>query len=156
MANTYTQIHIHAVFAVQNRASLISSKWEERLYKYITGIIRNNEHKLLAINGIHDHIHILIGMKTTQSLSNLMQDIKGDSSKWINQNKLIMGRFSWQEGYGSFSLGKSQIKSVAAYIENQKLHHNKYSFIEEYSKILNDYEIDYDERYIFIPVSDQP
>jgi len=154
MANTYTQIHIQAVFAVQNRISLISQTWENRLYQYITGIIRNNGHKLLLINGMPDHIHILFGMRPTQSLSDLMQDIKGDSSKWINQNKLIKGDFSWQEGYGAFSYSKSQISDVANYIENQKQHHSKHAFIEEYQKFLKDYEIDYDERYIFKPVRD--
>ena len=101
-----------------------------------------------------DHIHIPFGMRPTQALSDLMQDIKGDSSKWINQNKLIMGKFAWQEGYGAFSYSKSQISDVANYIENQKQHHSKNTFIEEYQKILKDYEIDYDERYIFKPVSD--
>lgn len=154
MANTYTQIHIQAVFAVQNRISLISRTWENRLYQYITGIIQNNGHKLLVINGMPDHIHILFGMRPAQSLSDLMQDIKGSSSKWINQNKLIIGKFSWQEGFGAFSYSKSQISEVANYIEDQKQHHSKNAFIEEYQKILKDFEIDYDERYIFKPVSD--
>jgi putative transposase len=149
MANTFTQIHIHAIFAVQNRISLISKTWEERLYQYITGIIQNHNHKLLSINGMPDHIHILFGMRPTQSLSDLMQDIKGDSSKWINENKFVEGKFSWQEGYGAFSFSKSQLSSVAVYIENQKQHHKKKTFIEEYKKILNDFNIEYDERYIF-------
>lgn len=102
-----------------------------------------------------DHIHILFGMRPSQSLSDLMQDIKGDSSKWINQNKFTMGKFSWQEGYGAFSYSKSQIIDVADYIEKQKRHHLMSTFIEEYEKFLNDYKIDYDERYIFIPVTDQ-
>lgn len=96
-----------------------------------------------------DHIHILIGMRPTQSLSELMQDIKGDSSRWINENKFVEGKFSWQEGYGAFSYSKSQISAVANYIESQELHHKKKTFIEEYKKILNDFNIDYDERYIF-------
>jgi putative transposase len=149
MANTYTQIHIHAVFAVQNRISLISKIWEERLYKYITGIIQNHGHKLLTINGMPDHIHILIGMRPLQSLSDLMQDIKGNSSVWINENKLVAGKFSWQEGYGAFSYSKSQLSAVAEYIDNQKIHHSKRTFIEEYNKILKDSEVEYDERYIF-------
>jgi REP element-mobilizing transposase RayT len=149
MANTFTQIHIHAVFAVQNRISLISKTWEDRLYQYITGIIQHHNHRLLSINGMPDHIHILIGMRPTQSLSELMQDIKGDSSRWINENKFVAGKFSWQEGYGAFSYSKSQISAVANYIESQELHHKKKTFIEEYKKILNDFNIDYDERYIF-------
>jgi len=149
MANTFTQIHIHAVFAVQNRSSLISKTWEERLYQYITGIIQSNKHKLLAINGMPDHVHILFGMRPTQSLSDLMQDIKGDSSRWINENKFVAGKFSWQEGYGGFSYSKSQIPAVANYIEKQKEHHTKKSFIEEYTKILKDFNIEHDDKYIF-------
>ena len=112
MANTYTQIHIQAIFAVQDRSCLISQLWENELYMYITGIIQNNNHKVLAINGMPDHIHILFGMHPTQSLSNLMQDIKGYSSKWINQKGFIGSRFSWQEGYGAFSYSKSQILTL--------------------------------------------
>ena len=152
MANTFTQIHIHAVFAVQNRASLISNTWEERLYQYITGIIQNNDHKLLVINGMPNHIHILFGMRPTQSLSGLMQDIKGSSSHWINENKFITGKFSWQEGFGAFSFSKSQLSTVANYIENQKQHHKKEIFIDEYRRILIANGIEYDERYIFKPI----
>lgn len=152
MSNTYTQIHIHSVFAVQNRISLISPHWDERLYQYITAIIQNKGHKLLSINGMPDHVHLLFGMRPTQSLSDLMQDIKGDSSKWINENRLAPGKFSWQEGYGGFSYSKSQISAVAKYIENQEKHHKRKTFIEEYLKILKDFEIDFDERYIFKPI----
>jgi REP element-mobilizing transposase RayT len=140
------------VFAVQTRISLISKQWEERLYQYITAIIQNKGHKLLAINGMPDHIHVLFGMRPTQSLSDLMQDIKGDSSKWINDNHLVHGKFSWQEGYGGFSYSKSQVPQVARYIETQEKHHHKKTFIEEYLKILQDFEIAYDERYIFKPI----
>ena len=152
MSNTYTQIHIHAVFAVQNRISLISKLWEERLYQYITGIIQHKNHKLLAINGMSDHVHILFGMRPTQSLSDLMQDIKGDSSRWINENRFVNGKFSWQEGFGGFSYSKSQISAVANYIEKQEEHHKTKTFIDEYRKILNDFGIDYDELYIFKPI----
>jgi REP element-mobilizing transposase RayT len=154
MSNTYTQIHIHAIFAVQNRLSLISNSWKERLYQYITGIIQNQGHKLLAINGMPDHIHLLFGMRPSQSLSDLMKDVKGDSSLWINNNKFVKGKFSWQEGYGAFSYSKSQLSAVINYIENQELHHNKRSFIEEYSKILDDFGVEYDEKYIFKPITD--
>jgi REP element-mobilizing transposase RayT len=115
MANTYTQIHIHAVFAVQNRLSLIQNNWREELNKYITGIISNNGHKLLSIGGMPDHVHVLFGMHPTQSLSDLMKAIKGGSSLWINDKRLVRGRFSWQEGYGAFSYGKSQIDNVIQY-----------------------------------------
>lgn len=152
MANTYTQIHIHAIFAVQNRTSFISEKWEKELYKYISGIITNQGHKLLSINGMPDHIHILFGMRPVQSLSDLMQNTKGDSSKWINSKGFVRGKFAWQEGYGAFSYSKSQLPMVIGYIENQKEHHRKKGFREEYLEFLERFEVDYDERYIFKPV----
>jgi putative transposase len=149
MANTFTQIHIHIVFAVKYRNGLIQNAWKEGLYKYISGIIEKNSHKLLAINGMPDHVHICIGMRPTQSLAALIQDIKGDSSKWINQNKLVRGRFEWQSGYGAFSYSKSQVDRVIDYIRNQELHHQKKSFIEEYKDLLNKFHIHYDARYLF-------
>jgi len=152
MPNTYTQIHIQLVFTVQNRECIVSSEWENDLYKYITGIIQNNNHKVLAINGMPDHLHVLIGMRPTQSLSDLLQDIKGDSSKWINQKHFLKGHFSWQEGYGAFSYSKSQISNVIHYINNQTEHHKKISFLDEYIKMLEEYEIQYDTRYLFSTV----
>ncbi|NEW84403.1 MAG: IS200/IS605 family transposase [Mariniphaga sp.] len=152
MSNTYTQIHIHAVFAVQNRMSLITKLWEERLYQYITGIIQHKGHKLLAINGMPDHVHVLFGMRPSQSLSDLMKEIKGDSSRWINVNRFVNGKFSWQEGFGGFSYSKSQVSAVADYIEKQEEHHKTKTFIAEYRKILTDFGIDYDEQYIFKPI----
>jgi REP element-mobilizing transposase RayT len=149
MANTFTQIHIHAVFAVQNRLSLIQKDWKERLYQYIIAIIQNHGHKVLCIGGIADHIHILFGFRPTQSLSELMQNVKRNSSEWINKENLVSEKFSWQEGYGAFSYSKSQLLRVITYIENQEEHHKKKAFVEEYKKILNDFEIKYDERYIF-------
>ena len=152
MANTYTQIHIQAIFAVQNRECIIDRQWEDELYKYITGIIQNYGHKLLVINGMPDHIHVLFGMRPAQSLSNLLQDIKGDSSQWIKKRRFIKSVFSWQEGYGAFSYGKSQIPQVIRYIKRQEDHHKKKSFIQEYKQFLKAFEIDYDERYIFNPI----
>lgn len=149
MSNTYTQIHLQFVFAVKYRRSVIESSWKDELYKYITGIIQNNKHKLLSINGMPDHIHILIGMRPTQSVSDLLQDIKGNSSKWINDKRFTKSKFEWQEGYGAFSYGKSQIKDVMAYIENQEQHHKKRTFREEYLDFLEKFEIDYNEKYIF-------
>lgn len=149
MANTYTQIHIQAVFAVKNRAALIAADWKTDLYKYITGIVQMHKHKLLAINGMPDHLHIFFGMRPSQSLSDLMQDIKGSSSKWINANNFTRQRFEWQEGYGAFSYARSQISNVMAYIENQEIHHRKATFLDEYKEFLNKFEIDYDERYLF-------
>ena len=149
MANTFTQIHIHAVFSVQNRESIISEIWKDELCKYIAGIVTNNKHKLLAINGMPDHIHLLIGMRPTQSISDLLQDIKGNSSKWINQKGLVRGKFSWQEGFGAFSYSKSELPSVIKYIQNQQEHHKHATFREEYLKLLKDFDIDYDERFVF-------
>ncbi len=149
MANTYTQIHIQAVFAVQNRKSLIDKKWENELYKYITGIIQNHDHKLLQINGMADHIHVFFGMRPTQSISELLKIIKGDSSKWINESGFLKQKFSWQAGYGAFSYGKSQVPNVIRYIQNQKEHHKKKTFIQEYTEYLEAFKIDFDDRYIF-------
>lgn len=149
MAKTYTQIHIHFVFAVKHRNAVIQPSWKKELYKYITGIIQNNNHKLLAINGVSDHIHILIGIRPAQSISELMKIVKQNSSKWINENKLTETHFEWQEGYGAFSYSKSQIKAVVNYIENQELHHKKKTFRDEYKNFLEKFEIDYDEKFIF-------
>jgi putative transposase len=149
MANTYTQIHIQFVFAVKFRDCRISESWQNELYKYITGIVTNNKHKLLIINGMSDHIHMLIGLRPSQSISDLMQDIKAGSSKWINEKKYTKAKFEWQEGYGAFSYGKSQLKDVIHYIENQEKHHQKKSFMEEYLDFLQKFEVEYDEKYIF-------
>ncbi len=153
MANTYTQIHIQTVFTVQNRQCLIGNKWKDELYKYITGIIQNYDHKVLQINGMPDHIHILIGMRTTQSLSDLMKKVKQDSSKWINNKGFIKVRFSWQAGFGAFSYSKSHIPRVINYIKNQENHHKKISFIDEYLDLLNEFEINFDKQYIFKPIN---
>lgn len=152
MANTYTQIHIHSVFAVQHRDGIIHSKWRDELYKYITGIIQANDHKLMAIGGMSDHMHILFGLRPKQSLSDLMQEIKRGSSKWINDNRFVRGRFSWQDGYGAFSYSRNDLPNVIRYIQNQKEHHKKISFMEEYRTFLKEFEIEYDLRYIFKPV----
>ena len=149
MANTYTQIYIHTVFAVENRISLIKKPWREELHKYITGIVQNNEHKLITINSMPDHIHIFIGMKPIQSVSNLLQDIKDSSSKWINKKKFVLGKFNWQSGYGAFSYSHSQIDNVVKYIQNQPQHHKKKTFRQEYIGFLVKFNVPYDERYIF-------
>lgn len=148
MANTYTQIYIQSVFTVQNKLSLIRQEWKEELYKYITGIVQNNGHKLIALNGMPDHLHLFIGMKPNQSLSDLMQDVKGDSSKWIHEKGFVKGRFEWQAGFGGFSYSISQIDAVVKYINNQVQHHKKISFIEEYLDFLEKFQVSFDERYI--------
>lgn len=155
MANTFTQLHIQLIFAVQNRTSLIDKFWKDRLYAYLTGIIQNNGHKLLIINGMPDHIHILIGFRTTQSLSELVQVAKRDSSKWINENKLVRGKFSWQEGFGAFSYSHSHLSNVIEYIKNQEEHHRKLTFLEEYKSFLEKFEIDFDEKYIFKEIQNE-
>jgi REP element-mobilizing transposase RayT len=152
MANTYTQIHIQAIFAVRYREAVIQKAWKADLYKYITGIIQTQKHKLIAINGMDDHVHVLFGMRPVQSLSDLMQDIKGSSSTWINKSKFVRGRFEWQEGYGAFSYSKSQLADVISYIQNQEAHHKKFNFLEEYKIFLERFNVDYDERYVFKPL----
>ena len=151
MPNTYTQIHLQLVFAVKHRAAVIAPAWKYDLYNYMTGII-NQTHKLLVINGMPDHVHILIGMRPTQSLSDLMQQLKQDSSKWINDNRLTGSRFAWQEGYGAFSYGKSQLPAVTKYIDNQEDHHRTRTFADEYRRFLDVFGIDYEEQYLFKPL----
>lgn len=146
---TYSQIHIQVVFAVKNRQSMILESWRERLYKYMIAIIQNNCHKVLAIGGIADHIHILIGLRPSQSLSDLMKDVKGCSSKWINDNRLSNGWFSWQEGYGAFSYSKDKIPTIIRYIENQAEHHKQQDIVDEYKTMLEESDIEYDEQKIF-------
>ena len=150
--DTYTQIHIQFVFAVQNRESLIIESWRERLYKYMIAIIQNNRHKVLSIGGTSDHIHILVGMRPFQSVSDLMRDVKGCSSKWINENRLANGWFSWQEGYGAFSYAKEDLPNVIRYIENQTEHHKQKDMVDEYKNLLKEHGVEYDERNIFKPI----
>jgi putative transposase len=125
MPNTFSQIHIHIVFAVKGRNALIEPRWEERLYKYITGIVQNKGQKMLAINGMPDHIHIFIGMKANCRLSDLVREIKKSSNAFINENRWTAGRFYWQEGFGAFSHNHAQIDQVVKYVLRQKEHHKK-------------------------------
>jgi REP element-mobilizing transposase RayT len=149
MPNTYTQIHIEFVFAPKYRSALINKEWKERLHQYMTGIFQNNKHKMLQINSMPDHIHIFIGMRPHQSISSLMQIVKVETCKWINDNKLCTSRFAWQEGYGAFSYAKSQVDDVIRYIQNQEIHHMKENFLDEYRKFLSAFEIEWEEKYIF-------
>lgn len=132
MANTYTQLYVHYVFAVKHRLCLIRLSWKTELYKYMNGIILNHGHKPFSINGIEDHIHVLVSMSPNQAPSDLMYHLKRSSSLWINERKLVPRKFVWQEGYGAFSCGKNQVHYLANYIENQELHHNKETFGKEY------------------------
>ena len=149
MANTFTQLYIHFVFAVKYRAALLNDAWDERLRRYIIATVQNNGHKVLAINNMPDHLHLFIGLNPAQSISDLMRLVKGDSSEWINKEKLTPTKFQWQEGYGAFSYSRSHIDKVVNYILNQKEHHRKTTFLEEYKQILESFDIDFDERYIF-------
>ncbi len=149
MANTYTQIHLHCIFAVKHRMALISKDWKERMQEYITGIIQNHGHKMIVINSMPDHLHMFFGMRPTQSLSDLMRIVKGESSEWINSNRLSRTRFNWQEGYGAFSYEKNKLEIVVNYIQNQEEHHKKKTFLEEYKQFLEKFEVVYDDRYIF-------
>lgn len=149
MANTYSQLYIQIVFAVKGRQNLISKKWKDEIYKYITGIITNKKQKLIAINGMPDHIHILVGIKPDTSLSDLVRDIKSNSSKFVNEQKWINGKFEWQTGFGAFSYGHSQLSHVIKYIENQEEHHKTKTFKEEYIAFLKLFNIDFKNEYLF-------
>jgi len=149
MPNTYTQLYIHFVFAVKYRASLLNESWDERLRLYIIATVQNNVHKVLAINNMPDHLHLFVGLNPAQSISDLMRLVKGDSSEWINKEKLTPTKFQWQDGYGAFSHSRSQIDKVVNYILNQQEHHKKTTFLEEYQQILKSFDVDFDERYVF-------
>jgi putative transposase len=149
MANTYSKIYIQTVFSVSNRMSLIKPAFKEDLYKYITGIVTHQGQKLIAINGMPDHIHILVGLKPTMALADLVRDVKCDSSNYINKNKWVRGKFSWQEGYGAFSYGHSQLKTIIRYIQNQEEHHSRRSFRNEYLTLLRKFDFAVVDKYVF-------
>jgi len=149
MANVYTQVYLQLVFSPMRHENVIPQKHKEELQKYTTGIIQNRKHKLLAITFMPDHIHILIGYNPSQALPDLVRDIKANSSKFINEKKWMPGRFQWQEGYGAFSYSRSQLDDVIHYITSQEEHHKRASFKEEYLKLLEKYEVDYDPDYLF-------
>lgn len=149
MANTYTQIYIQVVFAVQGRQNLIQPEFKDELYKYIAGIIRNHEQKLLVINGVADHVHLLLGLKPNIALSDLMREIKANSSKFINEKGWIKGRFNWQEGFGAFSYGHSQLDSIIGYIQNQEKHHQEQTFKDEYLSLLRKFDVAFQDKYVF-------
>jgi putative transposase len=149
MANTYTRIYIQTVFAVYGRSGLISSSWKERLHRYITGIIQNHGHKLIAINTMADHAHIFIGMKPDEALSDLVRDVKRDSTNFVNEDIRPNSKFAWQEGFGAFSYSHEQIDTVVRYILHQEEHHRKKSFREEYETMLREFAVEYDPKYLF-------
>ena len=149
MANTYTQLYIQLVFAVRGRHSLIRQDHKDQLYKYITGIIQNKGNKLIAINGMPDHIHIFVGYKPSIALPELVKIIKTSSTDFTKSKKWYGGKFRWQDGYGAFSYSRSHVSRVAKYIENQESHHKKVSFKEEYIAMLRKFEIEFNEKYLF-------
>ncbi len=149
MPSTFYQIYIQVVFAVKGRDSLIQPNWEEELYKYITGIVRNKEQKMLAINGMPDHIHFLIGMKPSCCLSDLVREIKKSSNQFINEKRFSKFTFQWQEGYGAFSYSHSALNNVIGYINNQKEHHKVKSFQDEYRDFLKKFQIEFKDEYLF-------
>ena len=149
MAGTFSQIYIQVVFAVKGRECVIHTSWEEELYKYISGIVRNKGQKMLAINGMPDHLHFIIWMKPSCCLSDLVREIKKSSNDFINEKKFLKYKFSWQEGYGAFSYSHSALDNVIQYVNNQKEHHRKISFKEEYKEFLEKFEVEFREEYLF-------
>jgi len=147
MADSYSQIYIHVIFAVRDRASVISAEWKEDLYKYITGIVSNKGQKLMVINGMPDHIHMLVGIKTDCKLSDLVRDIKANSSRWINKHRLVYGMFSWQSGFGAFSVNPRGVKGVIDYIKDQEAHHKRITFENEFIRFLKENNVPYSPAY---------
>ena len=149
MANTYSQIYLHVVFAVEGRQNLIALEHNDELQKYITGIVTAQKHKLIVINNMPDHLHLLVGLRPDAALSDLVREVKAGSSKFINEKRWVLGRFSWQEGFGAFSYARSQLGAVIRYIQNQQKHHAKKSFRDEYLELLEKFGVEYDRKYIF-------
>lgn len=149
MPGTFSQIYIQIVFAVNGRQNLIGKQWKDELHKYIAGIIKGKEQKPIIVNGMPDHIHAFVGLRPSMAISDLARDVKNNSTNFINDHKLVKGKFSWQEGYGAFSYSHSQIENVYNYILNQEEHHQKKTFKEEYLDFLKQFEIKYSEKYLF-------
>ena len=142
-------MYIQIVFAVKGRENIIKKSWSDELYKYISGIITGKGHKAIIVNGMPDHIHAFVGLKPSMAISDLVRDIKNNSSKFINDRRFVKGRFQWQEGYGAFSYSHSQIESVYSYVLNQEKHHKRKTFREEYLDFLKKFELKYDDKYLF-------
>ncbi|MBI1767021.1 MAG: IS200/IS605 family transposase [Bacteroidetes bacterium] len=149
MANTYSQLNIHCVFAVKGRENVITKNFRDDLHRYMFGILKNDGSFPLAVNGWLDHVHVFFELPVSMPISDQMRMLKASSSKWINDNKLVSGKFSWQEGYGAFSYSRSQRDNVIQYIMKQEEHHSKLSFKTEYLELLKRFEINYDEKYVF-------
>src|SRR5258705_12958302 len=149
MAGTFSQIYIQIVFAVKGRQNFINDKWKTELHKYIAGIIKGKGQKPIIVNGMPDHIHAFIGLRPAMSVSDLVRDLKNNSSNFINEKKFVKGKFSWQEGFGAFSYSHAQLNSVYNYVLNQETHHAKKTFREEYLEFLEEFDVLFDEKYIF-------
>jgi REP element-mobilizing transposase RayT len=149
MANTYHQVYIQVVFAVKYREVVIANEWKSIVFGIIGNLINETGCKTIIVNGVEDHVHCFLGLKPSVSISELMKTVKAKSSKYINDNQLTKSRFEWQEGYGAFSYGHSQINSVYKYVANQEEHHKKQTFKEEYLTFLDKFEIPFEERYVF-------
>jgi len=149
MPGTYSQIYVQYVFAVKGRANILHDDWRDELFKYISGIITGKGQKAIIVNGYRDHVHAFVGLKPSMRISDLIRDIKNNSSNFINSNNWIKGKFSWQEGYGVFTYSHSQIDNIYQYILNQELHHSKKTFKEEYVDFLKKFEIEFEDKYLF-------
>lgn len=149
MANTYSQIYLQVVIVVKGRQNLLGKAWRKDVFKYISGIITNKGQKAIIVNGVGNHVHIFVGLSPAMRISDLVRDIKNNTSNYINKNSFVKGRFAWQEGYGVFSYTHSHLDMVYNYILNQEEHHKKHSFKEEYSKFLDDFQIEHDKKYLF-------
>lgn len=149
MANTYTAVYIHFVFAVKFREAVIRPEWRDALHKYITGIVQGNGHKMMIINSVADHIHMLVGLNINQSIPELMRLVKCDSSEYVNKNRFTETKFRWQEGYGAFSVDYHNYDVIVRYIADQESHHNKKSLRQEYASILRENKIDFNYEYLF-------
>ena len=149
MANTYTQCYIHIVFSVKNRDALIRREWKDELERYVTGIVQNHRHKMLAISAMPEHIHILIGYNINQLIPDLVEEIKTSTNAWIKEKRLSKFKFEWQKGYGAFTHSRSQIDTVVKYIMTQEEHHHKKKFKEEYMEILGEHEVEFKDEYLF-------
>jgi len=149
MAGTFSQIYIQIVFAVNGRENLLQKPWSDEVFKYMSGIIKGKNQKPIIVNGVSNHVHLFIGLKPSMAISDLVRDVKNNSSNFINEQRFVRGKFSWQEGFGSFSYAHSQIEQVYQYILKQEEHHQKKTFREEYLDFLNKFEVEFDEKYLF-------
>ncbi|GLU56361.1 IS200/IS605 family transposase [Dyadobacter frigoris] len=149
MAGTFSQLYVQVVFAVKGRENLIKKEFRTEVFEYIAGTIKGKDQKPIIVNGVGDHVHVFIGLRPSMSVSDLVRDIKNNSSNFINSKKFVKGKFAWQEGFGSFTYGQSQIDSVFKYISNQEAHHQKKTFKEEYIDMLTKFQVQYDEKYLF-------